>query len=357
MSPIEKLYDWLETTPYQGVVLGRRDNYKWLTGGYDNAVVTNVEVGVAYLVVTDKEILLVADSSDSLRMLEEQNPLQAKGVLVPWYQTVEAYLIQMCREKNYVADTHIDGTTNIQEMLIDMRMGMDEATLDKYREVGQQCAKIVETIAAESNVGDEEISIANKVKAACIVQGISPDCVLVGSDERILKYRHPMPTKKLIRNSLMIVLGGEKYGLNVSITRMVCFGSIPEEMQERMEKTQYVFAQMQMQMRDNMTYQAYFKKIQEIYESIGYKDEWRMHHQGGPTGYGCREFVVLPECEKILKKNQVYAWNPTICGTKCEETTYFGTSGIEILTRTEKWPCKNIKTEHGSVNVTKILQK
>jgi hypothetical protein len=62
------------------------------------------------------------------------------------------------------------------------------------------------------------------VKQHCIAAGISPDCVLVGSDERIMKYRHPMPTDRTIDKLMMIVLGAEQAGLNVSLTRFVSFG-------------------------------------------------------------------------------------------------------------------------------------
>ena len=108
--------------------------------------------------------------------------------------------------------------------------------------------------------------IADKIRTGCIAKGISPDCVLVGSDERILNY-----------------------------------------------------------------------------------------HQGGPTGYGCREFTVTPETKGVIKKNQAYAWNPTIAGTKCEDTTFLADNGVEIFTRTKAWPCTVIETEYGSCSVADIL--
>ena len=71
-----------------------------------------------------------------------------------------------------------------------------------------------------------------------------------------------------------------------------------------------------------MEYSEYFAKVQKLYDDAGYEGEWKMHHQGGPTGYGCREFVVIHGLDKKIHTGQTYAWNPTIQGTKCEETTY-----------------------------------
>jgi hypothetical protein len=107
--------------------------------------------------------------------------------------------------------------------------------------------------------------------------------------------------------------------------------------------------------RYGMSYQAYFRKAQELYAKEGCSKEWKMHHQGGPTGYGCREFTVTPETKGVIKKNQAYAWNPTIAGTKCEDTTFLADNGVEIFTRTKAWPCTVIETEYGSCSVADIL--
>ena len=225
----------------------------------------------------------------------------------------------------------------------------------RYHEIGQECANIVEKVAMEARPGQTEREVAALLKMRCIDKGISPDCVLVGSDERILNYRHPVPSDKKIKNSLMVVLGGEKYGLNISMTRMVYFQEIPKEIHERMQKTQYIFAAMQNMMREGLPYKEYFEEVKSLYAQAGYPDEWKMHHQGGPTGYGCREFVVTPSTEGIIKEGQAYAWNPTIQGTKCEETTYLKGGKIDILTRTEQWPCSVISTKYGDFQVADIL--
>lgn len=155
----------------------------------------------------------------------------------------------------------------------------------------------------------------------------------------------------------MVVLGGEKYGLNISMTRIVYFEEIPEEIQKRYEDTQYVFANMQLMMKAGMGYQEYFARVQKLYEEVGYPDEWKMHHQGGPTGYGCREYVVTPSETRRINEGQAYAWNPTIQGTKCEETTYFSEVGVEIFTKTENWPRREVRTPYGVISVAEILKK
>lgn len=357
MKKIERVRKWLQEKGCDGLILSRRDNYTWVTDGAKNHVMSSVETGIGHLLITEEHIWLVADSSDALRMSEEQNPLQAEVVKIPWYDSAEDKICQILQGKKVVSDTGMAGTDLVQQELLELRMDLEQDELLRYREIGKECACIVENVCKDARRGQTEAEIAAELKCRCIRAGISPDCVLVGADERILRYRHPMPTDQEIRQSLMVVLGGEKYGLNISMTRMVYFEQISEEIRKRYEKTQQIFAAMQLWMREGMAYRDYFSVVREWYEKAGYPDEWKKHHQGGPTGYGCREIVVGPDQQGCIRAGRAYAWNPTIQGTKCEETTLLLDSGAEILTRTEEWPRRRIDTPYGSLDVAEILKQ
>ena len=246
MDHVTRVRAWLKEQGYDGVILSRRDNFTWISGGAKNAVCTNTEAGIGYYVISAGEVKLLADSSDAPRMGAEQNPLGGEVVLVPWYESMDAFIREMADGKTYVSDTGIGGTKNVQSQLVDLRLRLDPEEVERYREIGQACAQIVEGVCRDAKPGQTEEEVAADLKCRCIRQGISPDCVLVGSDERILNYRHPVPTDKKIEKSLMVVLGGEKYGLNISMTRMVYFEPVPEEIRERYEKTAYIFACMQL---------------------------------------------------------------------------------------------------------------
>ncbi len=356
MEAVERIRKWLKKKEYDGVILGRRDNYTWVSGGAKNHVLTSTEVGIAWYIIGRDSIDVVADTSDFPRIREEQNPLGGRVHLVPWYESVEEYLAGMIRGKKYVSDTGIAGTKNVQEELQGLRMKLTDRELDRYREIGVLCAQIVEDVCKKARPGNTEEEVAGRLRCKCIINGISPDCVLVGADERILNYRHPAPTDKKVKKSLMVVLGGEKYGLNVSMTRMVYFGEVPGEIRLRYEKTGYIFACMQRMMKDGMTFAEYFGKVQKLYDEAGYGEEWKMHHQGGPTGYACREFVILPGMKGTLREGWAYAWNPTIRGTKCEETTYLSKEGVLTFTRTKEWPRKTIETPYGAFETADILE-
>lgn len=357
MEKLDRIREWMLTRGYEGLILSRRDNYTWITDGGKNHVMSSVESGVGHLVITEDQIWLVADSSDAPRLAAEQNPLEARVLQIPWYESAEDRICRLLSGKNLGSDTGMGRTDNVQQELVELRMDLTEEEICRYREIGTKCAAIVEQVCKDARPDQTEEEVAADLRCRCIQAGISPDCVLVGADERISRYRHPVPTKKRIRQCLMVVLGGEKYGLNISMTRMVYFTPIPEEIRERYEKTQEIFAGMQTMMRDGMPYREYFSKVQELYRKAGWPEEWKMHHQGGPTGYGCRELVIGPQQEGWIRKGRAYAWNPTIQGTKCEETTFLTEAGAEIFTRIGEWPCRQIKTPWGEFSVAEILVK
>lgn len=355
MEALKRIRIWLNENKYDGMLIGRRDNYAWVSGGAKNHVLTTAETGIAYYVIKPDSIDLIADSSDLLRMSEEQNPLNGTPILVPWYESMDTFLARYIGGSSYVSDMGVAGTKLVQDELVDMRLKLTKEELLRYQEMGQQCALIVEGVCREVKLGQTEIQIANMVKCRCLENGISPDCILVGADCRILNYRHPMPTDKALQKSLMIVLGGEKYGLNISITRMVYFEEIPEEIRERYKRTQYIFACMQKMMQEGMPYADYFEKMQRLYAEAGYPKEWKEHHQGGPSGYGCREFIVTPDTKGCIHEGQTYAWNPTIQGTKCEDTTFLTRAGLLNLTQTAEWPRTKVETPYGEFEVAEIL--
>ncbi len=362
MKNYDKVHAWLCDSSFDILILGRRDNFAWVSEGNDNAVVTNIDTGVAYLVLYKNKLtndVIISDSSDAARIQDEQNSLGLTVFEIPWYTNLHTHIKNFCEDQskkgmNCATDFVIPNTTCVLDLLIDLRMQLNQNEILSYKQLGQDCASIIERIAMSSKVGESEISIANRIKAECFSKNISPDCVLVGSDERIVKYRHPMPTNKQISQSLMLVLGGQRNGLNVSLTRMMYFKSIPIEIQERMHATQYIFAMSQLLMKDNRPYSDYFEELKKAYAEVNYADEWKMHHQGGPTGYGCREFIINSGTEKMIKNNQAYAWNPTVCGTKCEETSLLIDNKADIITKTTNWPRKVIETPLGNIDVASI---
>lgn len=356
MDKLQQIRALLSERQAEGIIISRRDNYRWLTGN-DNSVMRLSDNGVGVLVITPDAVELIADSGDCRRLAEEQNNLGARPIQIPWYVTAEEYLAARVRQGTYLSDGGMAQTLNVQQELVALRMRLSETDLVNYRWLGMDCAELAEKICLEAQPGQTEKQIAVQVCNEAAAHGIHADCVLVGADERIDKYRHPVPTDKAAQERLMVVLGGERKGLNISLTRMVWFTPVPAAVEDRYGQLSWIFAKMQLGMKAGLSYRDYFARIKEWYAQAGYPDEWKLLHQGGPTGYACREFFVGPECAGVMQNQQAYAWNPSIMGTKCEETTVLTEKGVETMTRTKIWPLKTVKTDGGTFTAADILRQ
>ena len=71
-----RVRQFLEKEGLDALVIGRQDNFAWLTAGGDSRVVTTSEMGFGYLVLTRDHKRLVSHSMDGRRFIEEQAPDQ-----------------------------------------------------------------------------------------------------------------------------------------------------------------------------------------------------------------------------------------------------------------------------------------
>jgi len=76
----------------------------------------------------------------------------------------------------------------------------------------------------------------------------------------------------------------------------------------------------------------------EAYAVAGHADEWQQHHQGGLAGFLGREYRAMPRSTQTVEAGQLFAWNPSVKGAKCEETILVGAQCNEVLTHTGDWP-------------------
>ena len=83
---------------------------------------------------------------------------------------------------------------------------------------------------------------------------------------------------------------------------------------------------------------ALFATARDAYVEAGFKDEELRHHQGGAIGYRSREWVAHPASEERIQSRQALAWNPSITGTKIEDTLLLTEQSRELITRSPEWP-------------------
>ena len=100
----------------------------------------------------------------------------------------------------------------------------------------------------------------------------------------------------------------------------------------------------------------------DAYERLGYHDEWRHHYQGGPIGYGAREFGPTPLAHPnaftshAVELHHACAWNPTVQGAKSEDTFLVEEDGNRVVTASDAWPTISVETPDGALARPAILE-
>jgi antitoxin VapB len=191
--------------------------------------------------------------------------------------------------------------------------------------------------AVEPGMTEHEISavIAHFIRAS----GLVPNVNLVATDERIFKFRHPIPTAGELERYAMLVTCASLGGLVCSLTRFVHFGPMPEDLKRKQQATADIDTAVNFATRPDRTLGEVFADLQQAYASAGFAEEWKLHHQGGPTGYANRERVAVPGDDTRVLENQAFAWNPSITGAKSEDTILVTEEGFEVLTgHSGDWP-------------------
>ena len=135
-------------------------------------------------------------------------------------------------------------------------------------------------------------------------RGILPSVYLYAVDDRILKYKHAVARGKRLKQYGMLNLCSRKWGLAISITRFIHFGELPAELAPRFQAAAQVNAALLNATRVGATSAELFKVAQAAYAAQGFPGEERFHHQGGPTGYGEREWVATPDGTEAVVNNQ-----------------------------------------------------
>jgi antitoxin VapB len=185
----------------------------------------------------------------------------------------------------------------------------------------------------------KELDVAGELAGLLHHDGFTTPVVLVGGEQRQPVYRHPLPTGAPIGRRALLAVTAERDGLYVSMTRLVCFGEIPRQLAERSQAVAEVDARMLAASRPGATLGDVIAAAQDAYAEHGFPGEWRLHHQGGLTGYNGREVFGVPDEPTSIPRSAAVAWNPSISGgAKSEDTVLVSDDGVEVVTRTPELP-------------------
>ena len=343
-NKLSRMLALLDQHQLDALYLARVSSFAWATCGAASYINTATTTGEASLLITRSGRYLITNNIEAPHY-EHEEKLKAQGwefVLHPWFEESGA-LEQYAGGRRLGADIEMPGAVNLSAAVAEMRMNLEPEEQERYRDVSRRTADAMAAAARAVRPGMTEMEIAGVLAKECFDRTVLPVVNLIATDERIYNFRHPLPTGKKLEKYAMLVICGRKYGLITSCTRLVHFGPLSGDLQEKQAALAKIDTQVITATRPGKTLDDMFRVIQNAYAAAGHPEEYRLHHQGGPAAYEAREFICKPGLPVAVQNGQVYAWNPSITGCKVEDTVLIGESGAEVLTEMPGWPAIEVE--------------
>jgi Xaa-Pro dipeptidase len=220
-----------------------------------------------------------------------------------------------------------------------LRRSLGPEELARYRAAGHDVAdafvESLERLRPEWRELDATAELAGRLHQ----RGFTTPVLLAGGEARAPVHRHPLPTEERLGRFALLAVTAERDGLHVSMTRIVSFGAAPTELRERVWTAAQADGAVLAAAQPGASVGALFDVLAGTYAALGLPDEWRLHHQGGLTGYAGRELFATPGDPTILPEACAVAWNPSVTGGgKSEDTALISGEGVEVITRTAQLP-------------------
>jgi Xaa-Pro aminopeptidase len=318
-----RLAAWCKANGFDGVWLKRRTNIAWLTDGADVHVDAASTTGVASVLWTPRKKVVLTSNIEAPRLRDEE------------FQGWEIRAQEWWRDEKPPKGKF--ATDFPEDLFADLRASLTEQELGRVRDLGLYTAIAVEQILRGFlKPGHTEQEIAGALAGILRGWGATAPVLLVAADDRIAKYRHPIPTSRKIEKTVMVAVCPRRYGLMVAVTRLAHFGkALPPALRKKHDAVCRIDAAFHAATAPGQRWCDILDVGLQAYRESGYKDEWKLHHQGGPMGYEGRDYKATPTETRKVVRNQLVGWNPSIAGTKSEDTIL---STGEVLTAARNWP-------------------
>ncbi len=347
-SAVERIRSLAAARGLAGVVLTRPGPVAWASGGINPPIDRTAPVDTVWIVVTPAEVTVVTTEVEAPRVRAELLPAGAGLCAVPWWDgdamIGAAADAAGTPPAGLGSDGHPGFGHDLDHDLTAVRLPLSGAEQDDLRDLGRDAAGAVESALREWRPGEADRDIAARIAAGCERAGADAPCLLVGGDGRLESFRHPVADGSRPRRVVMAVLVARRDGLHVALTRHAAT-EVSAALRDGLAACRAVHARVLDACGPGAAYGAALEALAAGYAGAGAPGGWRAHYQGGPIGFGQREFEISPAqtdspwWDVPVEPGVAVAWNPSLPGGAKDEDTYLlGAGAPELVTTAGAWP-------------------
>jgi Xaa-Pro dipeptidase len=345
---------WLDEHELGGVVLAGADAIAWVTDGTTTAIERGIAVQPLRLVVTGHSVVAVTTNVERPRLAAESSlpELGIRVVEAPWYEPdeLERVAIELSDTSPHeLASDVLPGFAYLcGDDLVELRLSLSPSEQTRLEHLAVDAARALERALASWSPGERDFEVLARADDALERTGAFAACLIVGGDERVQRFRHPLANGSPMQAFVMAVVVAERNGLHAAVTRFACNGTLPEEIRAARAAALAVEEAMLAASFPGATYGGVLLACDRAYAESGHAGAWREHYQGGPIGYRQREFEIVPThsasrwFDLEVERAHALAWNPSIAGGgKAEDTYLVEAAGLRRLTDSGEWPLES----------------
>jgi len=347
----------LDRTGSDALLLTGTDNFAWFTCGGSSYVNQAAESGVGALLIHRDRKTLITNNVERGRLLDEEMDGQGFIEEAPrWTEdAVDAIVARVAPGQKIISDLPSSIATSLPNEVVALRRSLTPEEVTRYCALGRDVGEAIGEACMLIEPGVTEYEVAATLANEHYVRGIVPIVVLIAADARLRQYRHPLPTMNQVTRIVMLVVCGRRHGMIVSATRLVHFGQMEDELLRKHKAVTAVDAAFIAATKPGARIGKVFKTGLEAYRAEGFPDEWKLHHQGGPTGYAARDYRATADVKEVVAPYQAFAWNPSITGTKSEDTIIAAPEGPEIISLSPSFPTLEVEIGGRKLRRSEIL--
>ena len=350
-----------DSAAVDGLVLTGPAAVAWACGGVAPPVDRTAAVDLVWAVFTPSGAALITTNVEGDRIRDEYGPA-AHGftelITVPW-QDPDAFV--RAAEKlagapagRLASDGHPAFGRDASDDLVALRLALSAADRDELADLGRDAAAALQSALASWRPGERDLDVQARCAAGLEAAGADAPVLIVGGDDRLARYRHPMATGAPVCRIVMAVVVARRAGLHVAATRFAAVAPRDPEFASLRRRVLTIEDAVLSACRPGATYGAVLTALAAGYERAGAPAGWAGHYQGGPIGFAQREFEIAPDqvdsrwYREPVTAGHAMAWNPSLPGGAKAEDTYLVTDDgqLTLITEAPGWPAEQADERH-----------
>ncbi len=335
----------------EGVVLTTPGAVAWATGGLNTPIDRSAPTDTIWVAIGRGALAIVTTNVEAPRLAADftLDP-DCSLVSVPWWEPEQmarsAAAALDARPGDLGTDGHAAFGHDLGLAVTRERLALTPTQQQSLADLARVATAAVQTSLRTWRPGESDRTIAGRIAGSVEQFGGQCPVLLVGADDRVERFRHPVAVGASATRLVMAVLVAARGGQHVALTRYASAGPIDAGLAAGFDRVRGIQRSVLRRCTPGASVGEVMTGLGEAYAACGHAGAWRDHYQGGPIGYTQRECEIAPGqadspwWDVVLPAGCAVAFNPSIAGGAKDEDTYLVTDdGPRWLTSTgADWP-------------------